>query len=356
MSNPDAQYSDTPKQDSLFLSRNIEVLKNEIPDLIQEIFEREAIVTMGMTDVFDSNYTKGQLKQAQSNDVLNMLSPGRINFNELNSNIERYFNKVDVAGDPTYPCKFSKSISIALQPSFFAAMMLFSKIKSEGWLNLELSSDFLHSKNLYDRVSNSDVEPDFFVLSIATAVKEGIFHDDCRIEYFPLCIMPQSTHRVIAPRNNKCKEQEISSGEYYLLLDSPGTGLVYFDELKKSQKLNARKVGLNHVEPKNLRNVLECGDYNTRAISWFPHYDIHVNYHDCVILDQHKNNLSHQGCVLLAHKRYLNSEMPLKLSHMIKKAWYLLLNKEKDFKTSVYQVLSDDKYAKSVFKSSGLYV
>ncbi|MFN8392555.1 MAG: hypothetical protein U0136_19840 [Bdellovibrionota bacterium] len=245
-------------------------------------------------------------------------------------------------------------LRVAVPPSLAGALAIFRFLELRPDQDVVIDYDYSYSSQVARTICESAAErrPDLCVLALPTALRERRLHLARNGAFAPVMWLPETTHRIIAPNVSRSHP---SSHRYHFMVESPGTGYVYFRELVANRTIDPKRTVVEHTEPSHLFSTLAERDPQSRAIIWFPHYDLNCYLNDCRLVDSSKRSLAHQGIVLLASARLRRDEaLLIRVKNLIASAWRTLSESANARRAIVDSLIADKRYVEVILRSGGL--
>ncbi len=247
-------------------------------------------------------------------------------------------------------------IKVAIGFSNIGANAIFKHLQTAHHYNFEIDNNFIHALEIGTRIIKQDPLIDHDLCVIANAPAASLLRESKKHDYIPYMFLPFASQRLISPKS-KVKNQIGKSEKFLLLSDIPSTALFYYEMLDHVSPLKRTKDELCHREPYECVSELAQSDSNTKAILFFPYYQMNVLFNNCEFVDNQSYAGQSSEVFLFVKKEFASNPLKLRaLSIAIRNAWAELLQKEEAMNNFIEQTTADDLFWTRIQRYSGINI
>lgn len=243
------------------------------------------------------------------------------------------------------------SVSVAIPADLVGALCILSYLNNSKAVGIHPDYRFSHSPQIAHHIIKGE-EPHYEACVVSLATADTI----SKHNYVALCIMPEISRRIIAPRalGKHRFAENLNYGDYRLLYDAPSTSGDYLRALEHRGLVSRANISVVESEPQDSTRSLKEGNPDMRAIMTFPYYLVHRQYNTCILLDQVDSPLTRIPTVMLLHRKY-NEKLGDFLKLAIRDAWLDLQEYEVKILDTMSNLLADGKYLKYLNRFGGIH-
>lgn len=336
---------------------------------LRKVFEKEVLNMLHETDIFSLRGYKKSIGKIYNNPSYVKTAGSRT---EIVSRLDEKLRTSERLGLTDFihaRCVLdnNKPIRVALPPVLTGAYAIFSYLRMYRGFPFELHYQYPHTIEIVDRLLSGDMEdaPELCVVGVGPASR--LLTSGKKVDYQPLMLLPQVTHKVLASANSN--NRELNYGRYLFVTDSPSGASFYFEGLERYGILSKKKITIENYEPDQVTEILAEQDPDVRSILWFPHYEFNVMFNQCETVEEFDDKRAVSGeskkrlsdlalthSVLFVHKSLADSdEKMIMLDVVVRDAWLTLRNGTSPFKNVIEEMISDSSYLSCLTRFGGLH-
>ncbi len=255
-----------------------------------------------------------------------------------------------------------RPLNVACGVALFGALSLFEHLRFKKGHRIAVDYEFPHAVEIVRHLlaGRFDDLPDILILGIPPAAT--LISHPLGEEYRPFMLMPSVSQKIVAPlgeatssvANGADRFAELNHGRFLLMGDDPSHPSFLFDALKRRGFARSDKIISESLEPDETVRELSAGDPDTRAILFFPYYDINRIFNGCGYL---ANPVAGLGIVMaMMHRRVAEDENLVRaLDVAVRDSWLKLRESALERELLVRRFIGDEKFVRAVSRFGGLH-
>lgn len=331
--------------------------QRSLASFVRDEFVREAGASLFNTRIFEERWVNETTGRLQHNSLVKTIAGKDVA--KLNSLTQRRLDggmRLGTCESVQRLCDTltrNRPMRVALSCTLVGAISLFDHLADSHSFPFEIKADFLLASDPQRAVESSEGtnRPDLIVSTIMGAAY--LLRAYKRLGYEPFILGPGSTHHLLGAPGNRLSGQ-LQRADLYFSNPRPGTGLFYFEELKKAGCISKKHVSLHHMESDEI--VLSMRQPHPRecAVLWFPHHVFHRCLNGFVFEDLNTAD-TYSPTVLFAHSSLAKQkELLAHVELAIRYAWMDLLEQPRLLEELVDRRLHCKSYKQLIGRACGL--
>lgn len=327
-------------------------------DEVARVFRMEALSTLSSREIFSRDGLVAAVERIKSNPILTkMAGKPPVVVDPIDLALEPSERIGGTACEEKLRQELNENgpIRIAMDTASIGAMMVLYHLKYHKGYPIDILYKFNDTTELAHRMIKGDfaVEPDGAVLSLPATC--SLLKAGPETGYRPLMLLPQASHRVIAPEAAE-EGFVFDRGEYIFMCERPGTSLLFFESLVQDGLIDRDNVTVKHRDPAEIAEAIQNGDESLRAVLFFPHYYLNHLYNKAVLAPQDGPGSRDIYHVLVLKDSILkHPTLARYLDIAIRDSWLNLLQDANVFAEVFSEIIDDPEYTTFVSRCSGLH-